>query len=551
MKRVARAAVTMAFAVAVLSGGCTKISTSRGPAAGGGNPSTVHGVLRVGSYEDLDNLNPLLSTQAFVTDVDQMIYSGLIGYDDHANPVPDVALAVPDERNGGVSKDGKTITYHLRHNVLFSDGVALTSADVKYTYEQIVNPNINLPYRDPYDDVDSVETPDPYTIIVHLKRPNARFVAAFMRNGNVGSIVPKHLLETISDFNRSAFNGHPVGSGPFMVKRWEPGVMLDLVANPRYWRGPPKLKEVQYRIIPNQNSLLTAIRSHEIDFSYDLPEVQYSILKSLPGYRVTVVPSMTMEHIAFNTRHAPLDDLRVRRAIAYAINWERLAQKVYLGLDRPGMADESPLLWSYDPNVKPYPHDPAQARALLAQAGWRPGPGGVLERNGAPFRISISTVAGVTTREKAEELIQQDLRAVGIALDVRNYPANVLFATYALGGVLNRGHFDLALFAWFYTVPDPDTLTNTIGPTELPPAGQNDTFYVDPDIGRWQHAAQIRYDRAARRPYYWKIQERIHEAVPEHAIVWRSTIDVVNSDLRNFKPAPAVSDFWNSWEWDI
>lgn len=540
----------MLAAMVIASAGCTKIQTSTGGVGVAGNPSTIHGVLRIGSYEDLDSLNPVESSQSFVTDVDQMVFSGLIDYDDHVNAIPDVALQVPTQQNGGISADGKTIVYHLRKGVLFSDGVALTSADVKYTWQQIMNPNNNLPYRFPYDDVASIDTPDPLTVVVHLKDPKASFTANFMRNGNVGSILPQHLLRGYADLNRIPFNTHPVGSGPFVVARWEPGVLLDLVANPRYWRGPPHLHEVRYQIIPSQNTLLTSVRGHDTDMYYDAPEVQYATLKALPGVRVTAVPNMTFEHLDFNCRRYPLNDVRVRQAIAYAIDWKKLANDVYFGLDLPGMADIPPTIWAYDPSVQPYPHDLAKARALLASAGWLPGPTGALQHNGQPFDISIATVSGVTSRAKAEELMQQDLRAVGIALEIHNFPADILFATYGNNGVLARGRFDLSLFAWEYTVPDPDN-TLTIGPDQLPPQGENYTFYVDPDIGFWQHEGQRYYDRARRRPFYVKIQQRIHAAVPIHTIVWRSNIDAVNTDLKNFKPAPAVSDFWNSYEWEI
>jgi peptide/nickel transport system substrate-binding protein len=527
---------------------CTKIQTSVGGHPG--NTWTVHGVLRVGSYEDLDTLIPTLSQQQFVTDVAQMIYSGLIDYDDHANPVPDVALAYPTERNGGISRDGKTITYHLRHGVKFSDGVPLTSADVKYTWQQIMNPDNNEPYRYPYDDVASIDTPDAYTLIVHLKEPLASFPAAFMANGAIGSILPKHLLDRYANLNHVAFATNPVGSGPFVVVSWEPGTLLTLRANPLYWRGPPKLKEVLYRIIPNQNTLLTDVLSHDVDLYYDAPEVQYATLVKIPGYRVTHVPNMTYEHIRFNTARPPLDDVRVRRAIAYAIDWQALAKDVYFGLDIPGIADTPPSSWAYDPTVLPYPHDLQKARALLASAGWVQDANGTLVRDGQPMRLDIVTVSGVTSRAKAEELIQQNLHALGIELDIHNYPANLLFSPYGSGGILAHGKFNLALFAWTYAQPDPDDSV-TLGPDEIPPNGSNYSFWADPQIGAWQEAGRLHYDREQRKRYYVLIQHRIHDMVPLHTIVWRSNFDAVNTDLRNFKPVPDVSDFWNSYEWEI
>ena len=543
-------AVTLAMSASlVLSASCSKISTSgaKGPST---NAWTLHGVLRVGSYEDLDNLNPVLSTQSFVTDVSQMVFSGLFEYDDHGELVPDAALSVPTQRNGGISADGTTITYHLRPGIAFSDGAPLTSADVKYTWEQIVDPDNNVGYRYPYDQVRSVDTPDPLTVVVHLKQPQASFIGSFMRNGNIGSILPRHLLWRYHDLNRVAYNDKPVGSGPFVVASWEPGALLVLRANPRYWRGPPKLREIDYRIIPNQNTLLTDVLSHDIDLYYDAPEVQYATVKDLPGYRVTTIPNMTYEHIDFNCRRPPLDDVRVRQAIAYAIDWKKLVDDVYFGLDPAGMADTPPASWAYDPSVKPYPHDIARAERLLSLAGFSRDASGVLSRGGQRFEIAISTTAGVTSRIKAEELIQQDLARVGIVLRIRNYPANLLFATYWAGGILARGKADLSLYAWEFTTPDPDD-TNTMSPDRIPPQGENYTFYSDPAVGAWQKAGEAHYDRAARRPYYVLLQRRFHDEVPFHTIVWRANIDVVNSDLRGFKPAPAVSDFWNSWEWKI
>jgi peptide/nickel transport system substrate-binding protein len=539
-------ALAIAASATVFSAGCSKVSSGTSL---NGNPWTIHGVVRVGAYEDIDNLNPVLSDELYATDVFQLLYSGLIDYDDKGEPTPDLALAVPSTTNGGISKDGLTITYHLRHGVLWSDGAPLTSADVKFTWQQIMNPRNNVSYRYPFDQARSVEAPDPYTVVVRLKQPSAPFIAGFMRNGSIGSIVPMHLLAGQSDLNHSSFNAAPIGSGPFVLERWDPGSELILKANPRYFRGPPKLAEIQYRIIPNENSLLTAVESHAIDIFMNASEPDYAVLRHVAGYRVTDVPNLDYEHIAFNCARQPFDDVRVRQALAYAIDWKRINDDAYMGVDAPGMADQSPETWAYDPAVKPYPHEPAEARTLLAQAGWTPGEDGVLTKDGKRFSVSISTVVGNDARLKAEELIQQDLRGIGVELNLRNFPANLLFASQGAGGILAQGRFDIALYGWSET-PDPDD-TDTIGPDSLPPNGVNYTFYKDADIGRWQDAAKVRYIRAERLPYYWKIQVRIHDAVPFHTINWQVHVNAINDDLVNFRPAPAVADFWNAYEWSI
>jgi len=525
--------------------GCVKVGENVG-----GPTSSTRGVLRIGSSEDLDSLNPVLSDELFVTDVCQFIYSGLIDYDDRGRAVPDVALAIPTQANGMISRDGRIVTYHLRHGVKFSDGVALTSADVKFTYDQIMNPRNNVPYRQPYDDVTAIDTPDPYTVVVHLNEPSAPFVGTFMHNGIVGSIMPKHLLDSFTDLNHVDFNNHPVGSGPFVVKSWQPGSLLDLTANPLYWRGPPRLHEIQFEIIPNQNTLLTLVRSGGVDLYFNAPETQESALAQAPGYHVTAVPNMNYEHILFNCARPPFDDVRVRRAMAYAIDWRRLQHSAYRGVGHTGMTDVSPLSWAYDPSVHDYPHDPVQARALLAQAGWLPGADGVRARNGQRLSVTIASVAGATVRADVEQLVQADLRLVGVELEVRNYPANLLFAPLGANGVLASGKFDMALYGWSYTVPDPDD-TATLGPQSLPPNGVNYAFYVDRELGDWQRAGRMSYDPVKRKVFYAKIQRRIHDEVPIYTIVWRANVDAASDRMRNFKPAPAISDFWNSYEWDI
>ncbi len=543
----AAAAVAIVLIVALTSCSNVQMHSAGGTAE---HSWTTAGVLRVGFYEDLDNLNPLLSFESFVGDVEMLSYSGLVQYDDHYRLRPDVATEVPSLRNGGIGRDGRTIVYHLRHGVVFSDGAPLTAADVKFTWQQIMNPLNNVPNRVPSDEVVAMDTPDPYTVVVHLRAPFAPFIGTFFLDGSTpnGAILPKHLLDRYRDLNHIPFNSHPVGSGPFVVSSWEPGNQLTLTANAKYWRGVPALREILLKIIPDQNSLLTALRSHEIDFDYDAPVAQYRTLLSVQGYRVTTEPSFSLEHIKFNCASPLLKDGRVRQAIAYAIDWHRLFRDVYLGLGVPGMADVRPDSWAYNPAATQYPYDPQRARSLLASAGWTPGSDGIMRKAGTPLRLEMVTVVGVSARLKAEELVQQELKAVGIDVDIHNYPANLVFATYAAGGLLARGRYDLALVTMDLD-PDPDNRIN-FSPDELPPVGQNRSFYVDQQLGAWERAGATTYDLARRREYYLLTQARIHDAVPIHGIVWRPTVDAVNADLRNFKPG-ASSDFWNAWEWSI
>ncbi|BDE04942.1 ABC transporter substrate-binding protein [Vulcanimicrobium alpinum] len=513
------------------------------------NPWTQAGHVRIGVVRTLDSLNPLLSGQAASTDLAQFLFDGLIRYDDAGNAIPDAATAVPTRANGGISADGKTITYHLRRDLRFSDGVPLRAEDVVYTYRQDVNPHNNVPYHFPYDLPTSVTATDPYTVVVRLKAPSAPFVASFFRCGAQGVILPKHLLANVPDFNRAPFNTHPVGSGPFMVERYDINSTLEMVPNPYWFGGKPGLKRVTYRIIPSENTLLVALRTHEIDFYFGAPEQQYAELRSLPHVSSSAAPSQQYEMVAFNARREPFSDVRVRRAAAKAIDWKNLAATTYLNVDLADWGDIFPKSWAYPNLPDPNPFDLARARALLDEAGWQPGPDGIRTKNGKRLEVTLSTVAGVMVRENAEVALQSQLHAAGFDVQVRNAPANMLFAPYGAGGLLATGKFDLGIYAWTKN-PDPDD-TQTTGPGYIPPHGANYAGIVDPEMGRLQLRASAVYERGPRRAIYAQLERRFGELLFSHTIVWRANINAWNDDLHGVKPAVAVSDFWNVADWSI
>ncbi len=514
------------------------------------HPYTQPGHLRIGVLRDFDTLDPLLSAQAAVTDLAQFIFSGLIRYDDHGNPIPDAAEAVPTRANGGISADGKTIVYRLRRNATFSDGSPLTASDVVFTWHAVLDKRNNVPNHFPYDLAQSVSAKDPHTVVVRLREPDAAFIAFFMRCGTQGAILPEHLLRGKPDLNRDPFNRQPVGSGPFVVTSYQPGVVVELARNPHFWGKRPALDRISYRIIPNENSLLVALRTHEIDFYYNAPEQQYRELQGLSGVHVSARPFAAYEQVEFNTRRAPFDDVRVRRAAAQTIDWATLQRSVYLAVDLPGVTDVFPLSWAFDPTVKPYPRDPAAARALLEAAGWHAGPDGIRTRAGKRLSIIMRTVAKVIPREKAEVLIQQELREVGFDVQILNAPANLLFAPQEAGGLLAKGDFDLGIYGWTQA-PDPADDLQTIGPDRVPPYGANYSGLRDARIGALQRAGSRSYERARRKPAYVALQRREHELVPFQTIVWRANIDAVSDDFGGFRPGVAVTDFWNPWDWSI
>ncbi|HEY6357307.1 MAG TPA: ABC transporter substrate-binding protein, partial [Vicinamibacterales bacterium] len=261
--------IGLAALLAAAATGCTKISTSTatGPA---GAHRTVHGVLRIANNSEPDNMNPVVGNQQIEVDLSMFWGGYLLNWTDENKFIGELAMGEPTAENGGVSKDGLSITYHLRKGVKWQDGPEFTADDVIFTWQAIMNPKNNVSSRVGYELITAIDKKDPYTIVVHLKKPFAPFVASFFTmSGTPYPVLPKHLLAQYPDINRVAYNDKPVGTGPFVVTGWEHGVLITMDANPNYWRGAPKLKRVEYHIIPNENTLLTGLQAHELDFTFN------------------------------------------------------------------------------------------------------------------------------------------------------------------------------------------------------------------------------------------------------------------------------------------
>jgi peptide/nickel transport system substrate-binding protein len=547
---VKRKLIALAAMLSVIgAGGCTKISTQTGVAHV--NPWTTHGVLRMGIRQEPDNLNPELSPQSIALDI-AMFWAGfLLDYDDQGRLVPDLAMETPTVENGGISKDGRTVTYHLRPGVTWHDGAPFTADDLIFTWHAIMNPRNEVPDRVGYEGIESIAKLNDLTIAVHLKRPYAPFIADFFTPAGYDNfvILPRHLLARYSDINRVPYNLAPVGLGPYRVVHYEPDNLIKLDANPHYWRGAPGLREIDIRIVPNDNTLATLIRSHEIDFYYRVPHKVSRILHDLAG--TTIVSSWFTRFIdiGFNTTSPILSDVRVRQALAYATDKPALVQKVTYGADLIADSDQPPSLWAYNPAVPHYAHDIARAAALLESAGWRMGPDGVREKNGARLRIGLAGAAGDITSLTTREVLQAQWRQVGVEAEIKSYPSSLLFASALAGGIERTGRFDAVMHGWANGA-DPDD-SGLFECRWIAPAGDNVYRFCDPAMDAAEQAALATNDMKLRKAQYARIQDIVATQLPL-LMLWFERYDyAVNSDLKNFKPSHVGSPFWNTWQWQI
>jgi peptide/nickel transport system substrate-binding protein len=530
-----------ALLCAISLAACTKTAS----VSNGKNAWTIPGVVRLGKSEEPDSLNLMFGHTAATDEMDSLLFSSLLRFDDNGNYFPDLATQVPTVHNGGISKDQKTITLHLRKDAKWSDGMPVTSADWIFTYHAVLNPANNTKTRYGWDEIESANAPDPYTIVIHMKRPSVAVLGILAMGGAAYPPLPAHVLAKLPDINRAPFNSKPISSGPFVLKEWSHGSTLTFVPNPYYFRGVPKIKEIVWKVLPDENTQLNQLKTHEIDVYPTADENSIPKLATIPGVRVEKRLLANWRHLGINASRPHLNDVRVRQAIAEGVDWKRINDTVYHGYNQLGVSDIFPGSWAA-PKLPPYRYDPDHAKQLLAAAGWTKGSDGVLHKGPLAMHLTISATTSAKSNEQSEVVIQSMLRALGIDVQIRNYPPSLMFSQT---GPLYSGKYDLE---WSVETngPDPEN-KGSWNSNFIPPHGANTSWLRDTIVDQTSEDASSTFDEARRRELYQKEEARLRELVPAVFFYWETGYYAVNTDLKNFKPAAFLADTWNAWEWQI
>lgn len=496
-------------------------------------------------------LNSILQLTKASRLVNNAIFSRFVTYDDSLRLVPDLISEIPTLENGGIAPDGLRYTYHLRPEARWHDGRPLTSADVLFTYQVIMDPDCGAESQQGWDVIDSVTTPDAHTVVFHLRETYANFVGDTLSDEDV---LPQHLLAPYfgKPFREAPFHRAPVGSGPFRFGEWVAGSHIALSRFESYHGGAPHLETLVFKIVPDANALVVQLQAGDLH-GFDQAEAsQLPLLQTLPGVRLYRTPSLQYEHIDFNCENLILSDARVRRALACATDRAAIAAHVYEGGAEPARADMLPVLpWYNSAADTANPFDPKRARALLAHAGWVDADGdGILDRQGRPLHLELVTTAGRSTRERAAAVLQQQWRQVGVDLALRTANPAVLFGSAESGGVLRNGNFDVALFGWGQS-PDPTGMEVVYGSRFVPPAGQNMGRFRNAQLDSLAAVGSRLVDVRARVPVYREIGAILLREMPVVPLVWLIDIDPMTDRLQNYRPNPngIAGDTWNVHTW--
>jgi peptide/nickel transport system substrate-binding protein len=496
-------------------------------------------VLTIALAQEPKTLNPLLAANSYEGFIWRLMFEPLISADAHNLPIPMLAAQIPTLQNGGVSRDGLTITYHLRPHVRWTDGLPLTSEDVRFTWRAIVNSENNTPTRHGYDDIASIDTPNALTAVVHLRRPLASFVNTFFAESDQPyGILPAHVLARYRNLNQLPFNDAPtVSDGPFRIVRWAHGDRLTFTANPSFMFGKPKLDGINVLFVSNENTAVNLLRTGSVQYVVEPSITTYSELRDIPSVRTVFVPVNGYEGLGFNLRRTPMNDPRFRTAIAYGIDKKRLLHTLTFGRQKLATEDLPDWMWANDPSLKPLPFDPHKARALLAQA-----------RIAAPVELVLVTDTGNVTHQREAVMLQSMLHDIGIDLSVKTYPAGLLYEPLGAGGIIQSGKFDLALLPWIGGI-DPDN-SSQFACANAPPNGWNMTRYCDREMDAQQRIALTQYDQATRTAAYHRIEQLLARDNPIVFFWWLRVQQAYRTTFHGFSPN-LTSESWNAWQWSL
>lgn len=418
------------------------------------------GTVVIAGAADLQGMNSLTASDNNSNNIQrEMLFMPLIKYDERINPVPWLAESWDTVR---VAPDSIDLTFHIRRDIRWHDGEPTTAEDVLFTFQRAVDPATAFPNVSGFGEYSrDPEVVDPYTIRFRL-RPHSDFLDMWYQT----SVMPKHLLEDVppEQLIQHPFNtSQPVGNGPFRFVRRVPGQEWVFEANPDFPEalgGRPYLDRVVFRVIPEMTTLLTELLTGRIDVYLGPNPNQADQIEATPGVRLIASPSRQWNYLAFNTRRPLFQDARVRRAIAMALNRQQMVDALVYGYGAVGRSTVTPAHWSYDASDPQtlIPHDPDRARQLLAEAGWqdRNGDGVLEDAQGREFRFSLLTNAGNDVRRDMIEIIEAQLRPLGIVAQPRLVEWNTLTAQ-----LQNRErNFDAVVSGWvdYFRKDDRDIL---------------------------------------------------------------------------------------------
>lgn len=500
MKRGLMAIVTLFAALALACGGSEQQTGSEGS-----------GEMVIAFDTAPTNLDSRIGNDQASGRIFDLVYAGLVKFTPESGHAPDLA------ERWEVSEDGRTITFHLRPNLTFQDGRPLTARDVQHTYASLMDEEFNSPKKSGYATVASFEAVDDRTFVIHFTEPNA----GIFDNLTLG-IVPVG-----ADAN--AFQTRPIAAGPYRVVDFQTDDRVVLEAFDGYHGGAPAIKRIVIRVIPDATTRILEMRRGSIDFALNsIPFDAVAQFQDNDEFEIAAAPGAVYQYLAFNLKNRHLGNERVRQAIAHAIDRERIVKDLLLGYGEVTNSMLPPSHWAFAPNLSEYPYDPARAKQLLDQAGFRDADGdGPRTRFSLTYRTSTDQEAN-----QQAQMIQQMLGQVGIGVEIQSNE----FATFY--DDIQKGRYEMFSLRRA-GVSDPDFYSIIFHSDSLPPEGQNRGFYVNSRVDELLVQARSTFDQQRRKELYQEVQRIVAQELPYVSLYHRSNVAVMDSTLTGYEMYPA------------
>lgn len=514
---------------------------------------------RWGTTNDIDSFNPMVMVESPAYTTAFLTYDLLVNFsqEDPSQPAPGLAESWES------SEDGFTWTFHLREDAMWQDGVPVTSADVKYTFDRMIaeEQGCCIDYL-PFIEEDGITTPDEHTVQITTTQPTVQMLSIWVY------VLPEHIWKDVTKKESSTFENFPsVGNGAFKAVEWEVGQFWRLEANPDYWgwdvygNGEPGIDEIIFEVFNNQDAMVEALKNGEVDYAANMSaslfdslesEPDIETLASVPTSFVNLVLNTDGDHLKRSDGHPALGDVRVRQAIAWAMDQEAAVERILRGYGSVGYGVITPYvpLYSYEPTPEEaYTYDPARANQILDDAGYLDTDNdGVREmpNGGEPLEFTYYTRTEDPDTLPLGELVQGWLEDVGIRVNVR--PVN----DTRLGDIVYYGEFDMNTWGWGVE-PNPDFMLSVFTCRQRPFTGiWNETFYCDPDYDRMYIEQKSIVDPAERAELVKEMQRKLYLEVPEIVMYYYNFLEAWRTDrFTGFTNQPAengaVVDQYGIW----
>lgn len=455
------------------------------------------------------NLDPRVGLDAQSEDIDGLLFDNLLARDEHLNVKPSLAerWEIPDP---------KTYVFHLHHGVHFCNGAPLTSRDVKWSFDSVLGGQLHTTKSSSYGLLDRVEAADDYTVIFHLKQPWAGLLWNLAGGEGMG-IVP---YGSLGDITRN-----PIGSGPFCFVAAEQDRYVEIRKNQNYWGEKAKLQRVHFMVVPDATTRALELRKGSADVALELAPDTVLTLEREPHLQVLTGPGTRVQYMAFNLRDPILKDVRVRRAIAYALDTGPIIHFMWRDFARAADSVLPPESWAYNGEVQHYPHDPIKARAILQEAGYK-------ETNGVRFQLQMKTSTEETSRAIAA-VFQQQLREVGIALDIRSYEAATFLSD------VTHGEFQVYSLRWVGGNQDPEIFQYAFDSSKIIPNGANRQYYSNPRVDALIAQGGAQLDQNVRKRAYAEVQQILAEDLPYVDLWYLNNVMVASRRVRGLELNPS------------